>query len=72
MTSPSSQAWRTEGVGPMERPGVMVRVFMKVVAFVERLNLRCSRLGNPCVYDPAAFPWAAGIEREWRAGRQAF
>jgi beta-hydroxylase len=53
----------------MERPGVLVRLFMEVVAFVERLNLRCSRLGNPCVYDLAAFPWAAGIEREWRTVR---
>ena len=53
----------------MERPGAMVRLFMAIVAFAERLNITRARLGNPCVYDSAAFPWAAGIEREWRAIR---
>src|SRR4029450_5613982 len=37
-----------------------------LVAFIERFTLKLSRLGNPCVYDLAAFPWAAGVEREWR------
>jgi ornithine lipid ester-linked acyl 2-hydroxylase len=69
-TNPSpTQAWKTEGIAPMQRPGAMVRLFMAIVTFVERLNLRSARLGNPCVYDPAAFPWAAAIEREWRAVR---
>jgi ornithine lipid ester-linked acyl 2-hydroxylase len=63
-------AWKTEGIAPMERPGVVVRVFMAIVAFAERLNRACARLGSPCVYDTAAFPWAADIEREWRAVRE--
>jgi beta-hydroxylase len=53
----------------MERPGAVARLFLAIVALAERLNLRCARLGNPCVYESAAFPWAAGIEREWRAVR---
>jgi ornithine lipid ester-linked acyl 2-hydroxylase len=63
------QAWKTDGIAPMERPGAPARVFMWLVAMVERLNLRQAKLGNPCIYDNAAFPWAAGIEREWRAIR---
>jgi ornithine lipid ester-linked acyl 2-hydroxylase len=68
-TAPA-QAWKTEGVAAMERPGAAVRLFMAIVAFAERLNRRCARLGNPCIYDTAAFPWAARVEREWRAVRQ--
>jgi len=65
-----TQTWKTEGIAAMERPGVVARAFMAVVAFAERLNLRCARLGNPCVYDNAAFEWAAGIERDWRLIRE--
>lgn len=53
----------------MARPGPLARVFMAIVALAERLNLKCAKLGNPCVYDTTAFPWAAGIEREWRVIR---
>ena len=53
----------------MERPGAVARLFMAVVASAERLNLRRAKLGNPCVYESSAFPWAAAIEREWRAIR---
>jgi len=53
----------------MARPGVVSRFFMLVVGFAERLNLRCAKLGNPFVYDNAAFPWAAGVESEWRTVR---
>jgi aspartyl/asparaginyl beta-hydroxylase (cupin superfamily) len=59
----------TEGLASMARPGVFAGFFMAVAAFAERLNLRCARLGNPFVYDNAAFPWAAGIESEWRTIR---
>ena len=69
VTAPAP-AWKTEGLAPMERPGAMVRVFMAIVAGAERLNRSRARLGNPCVYDQAAFPWAAAIEREWRVIRQ--
>lgn len=64
-----TQSWKTEGVAAMERPGFATRFFLTIVAFAERLNLRCARLGNPCVYDNVAFGWAAGIERDWRAIR---
>jgi aspartyl/asparaginyl beta-hydroxylase (cupin superfamily) len=64
-----AQSWQTEGIAPMERPGAVARLFMAIVAFVERLNLKRARLGNPCIYDRADFPWAAGVEREWRAIR---
>jgi len=64
-----AQRWRTEGLAPMERPGAVTRFFMAIVAFAERLNLKRAKLGNPYVYDSAAFPWAAPIERDWRAIR---
>lgn len=69
MNGTSTQSWKTEGIAAMERPGVMARAFMAIVAFVERLNLRYARLGNPCVYENTAFAWAAGIERDWRLVR---
>jgi beta-hydroxylase len=40
----------------------MTRVFMNVVAFAERLNVRFSRVGNPPIYDRAVFPWVRQIE----------
>jgi ornithine lipid ester-linked acyl 2-hydroxylase len=61
-----AQSWKTDGIAAMEPPGAVARLFMAIVAFVERLNLKLAKLGNPCVHDPAAFPWAAGVEREWR------
>ena len=39
------------------------------VAWMALLPLRLF-LGLTFVYDTAAFPWAAGIEREWRAVRE--
>lgn len=70
-TGPASpeQRWATEGIASMARPSVFARFLMSVAALAERSNLRCARLGNPCVYDNAAFPWAAEVEREWRTVR---
>src|SRR3954451_4684027 len=65
----SEQRWQTEGIVPLERPGVLTGLFLRIVAFVERQNLKWAKLGNPCVYDTATFPWAADVEREWRAVR---
>ena len=65
----AAQTWKTEGLPAMERPGALVRAFMAVVAWAERLNRACATHGNPCVYDTAAFPWAADLEHEWRAVR---
>ena len=64
-----AQRWKTDGIDPMERPGVVTHLFMAIVALAERLNIRHARLGNPCVYDGSAFPWAAAIERDWRGIR---
>ncbi len=64
-----TQNFATEGIKPMERPSLLTRVFMAVVAFVERLNLDYSLVGNPPIYDNAVFPWTKEVEREWRAIR---
>ena len=63
------QAFATEGIKPMSRPGLAVRWLMAVVAWAERLNLRCSKVGNPAIYDTSLFPWVPEIEREWRMMR---
>ena len=63
------QNFGTAGIKPLERPSLLTRAFMAVVAFVERLNLACSKVGNPPIYDKAVFPWTAALEREWRAIR---
>ena len=65
----SAQSWKTDGIASMERPGAVARPFMGVVSLVERLNLKLAKLGNSCVYDCAAFPWAADVERQWRVIR---
>lgn len=65
-TRPSTQTFTTEGIEGMSRPGIVARILMNIGAFVERLNVTFSRVGNPCVYDNAVFPWATEIEREWR------
>lgn len=60
-----TQTFATEGIVAMERPSLITRFFMGIVAWAERLNLKYSKVGNPPVYDNATFPWAAEIEREW-------
>ena len=64
------QTFGTDGMAAMERPSRVTRIFMGIVAWAERLNLRHSKVGNPPVYDNATFPWAAEIEREWPAIRK--
>ena len=63
------QNFTTEGIQTMLRPSPVTRVFMQIVAWAERLNLRFSKVGNPAVYNNAVFPWAAEIERETPAIR---
>jgi ornithine lipid ester-linked acyl 2-hydroxylase len=63
------QTFGTAGIKPLQRPSAVTRAFMAVVAWVERLNLKYSKVGNPPIYDKTAFPWTAEIEREWRAIR---
>ena len=64
-----AQQFGTAGIKPLHRPSLVTRAFMAVVAFVERLNLTFSKVGNPPIYDNAVFPWTKEIEREWRAIR---
>lgn len=63
------QQFGTAGIKPMNRASSITRAFMAVVAWVERLNLKYSKVGNPPIYDKAVFPWTAEIEREWPAIR---
>jgi aspartyl/asparaginyl beta-hydroxylase (cupin superfamily) len=64
-----AQRFGTDGIKPMARPSPVTRAFMRVIAFVERLNLTCSKVGNPPIYDNAVFPWTHDVEREWRTIR---
>jgi beta-hydroxylase len=64
-TTETKQTFGTEGIAPMARPSLVTRILMGMVAWAERLNLKCSMVGNPPVYDKATFPWAAEIEKEW-------
>jgi beta-hydroxylase len=42
---------------------------MRIVGWVEHLNLTLSAVGNPPIYDKATFPWTSLIESEWRTIR---
>jgi beta-hydroxylase len=64
-----TQNFGTAGIKPLQRPSLVTRAFMGVVALVERLNLKYSKVGNPPIYDNAVFPWTKAIERDWRAIR---
>lgn len=61
----ATQTFGTEGIAPMDRPSLVTRVLMGIVAWAEKLNLKYSKVSNPPVYDNATFPWVAEIEREW-------
>ena len=63
------QKLTTTGIKPMERPSLVTRFFLRVVARAEQLNLALSKVGNPSIYNNATFPWIRTIEREWRAIR---
>jgi ornithine lipid ester-linked acyl 2-hydroxylase len=65
-TADPQQNFGTAGIAPMTRPSLTARLFMRIVAAAERLNLRYSKVGNPPLYDNAVFPWAAEVEREWK------
>lgn len=64
-----TQNFGTQGITPLERPSLVARSFMRIVAWAERLNIRYSKVGNPPFYAKSVFPWTAEIEREWRAIR---
>jgi beta-hydroxylase len=63
------QKFGTSGIKPLERPSLVTRFFMRVVAGAERLNLALTKVGNPPIYDKTVFPWVRAIERDWRAIR---
>ena len=50
----------------MERPTLVTQFFMRIVEWVEHLNLALSAVGNPPIYDKTIFPWTQSIESEWR------
>jgi len=60
------QKFGTSGIKPLERPSLLTRFFMRIVAWVERLNLALSKVGNPPIYDKSVFPWTRAIESDWR------
>lgn len=62
-------AWTTESVVPVRPLKFAERALMGILAWVERLNVRCAPLGNPDVYDNANFPWVTTVEAEWGAIR---
>jgi len=64
-----AQKFGTSGIKPMDRPSLVTRFFMSIVAWAEQLNLALSKVGNPAIYDNKVFPWARSIENEWRAIR---
>lgn len=64
-SSADSQSFGTIGIAPMNRPSMVTRFFMSIVAWAERLNLKYAELGNPPVYDTATFPWVKEIESAW-------
>ncbi|MBV8508942.1 MAG: aspartyl/asparaginyl beta-hydroxylase domain-containing protein, partial [Xanthobacteraceae bacterium] len=65
MTTNPTQVFHTDGIDAVEAPRRVTRIVLRVMAWVERLNRRFSKVGNPCVYDNALFPWVQEIEREW-------
>lgn len=62
----------TAGIRPMERPTLVTRFFMRIVGWVEHLDLTLSAVGNPPIYDKAIFPWTSLIESESRTIRAEF
>lgn len=64
-----AQRFGTDGIAPMGRPSLVARLFMSIVAFVERLNLSHSKVGNPPIYSNKVFPWTKTIEADWPAIR---
>jgi ornithine lipid ester-linked acyl 2-hydroxylase len=64
-----AQKFGTTGIKPLQRPSLITRFFMRLVAGAERLNLALTKVGNPPIFNKAVFPWVSTIERDWRAIR---
>ena len=63
--SPKQQSFATQGLAPMQRPGLLARFFMRVVAGAEKLNRHYAIHANPPVYDNDIFPWSRAIEQAY-------
>ena len=68
----ATQTFETPGIKPMGRPSFTTRAVMRVVSWIERLNLRSAKFGNPPVYDLDTFPWARELERKWQMWMYAY
>ena len=57
------QKFGTAGINPMDRPSLVTRFFMSIVASAEQLNLALSKVGNPSIYvrRKIAGPWLQGM-----------
>lgn len=51
------------------RRRLSVAAGLKAINAIEPLITRYSPLGDPAFFDPADFPWARALERNWRAIR---
>lgn len=47
------------------RRRLVIRLGLTLIDGVDRILVRCSRLGDPAVFDTADFPWAGELERNW-------
>ena len=56
----ANQTFETPGIKPMGRPSFTTRSVMRVVSWIERLNLRSARFGNPPDLRPRHLPLGAG------------
>lgn len=65
MPANPTQVFHTDGIEAPEAPRQVTRILLRIMAWVEQLNRRLSKVGNPCVYDNGQFPWVREIEREW-------
>ena len=54
MTTNPTQLFHTDGIEAPDAPHLVTRTLLRIMAWVERLNRRLSRVGNPCIYDNAA------------------
>lgn len=48
---------------------VIIRAGMGMLAMVDTVLVRYSRIGDPARFDTAEFPWSAPLERNWRTIR---
>ncbi len=60
-----TQVFHTDGIEAPGAPRLVTRILLGIMAWVEQLNRRLSKVGNPCVYDTAQFSWVRETERQW-------